>query len=540
MSCVMSFFSCFGTVFLTCGLASSCVWGWPGSSDDGRQAEQRVTARAKRSAGDDGTHAEARPPKRHHAATAPSEGGAAAVAAAGNPDGDADVEAVRARRSSGSPKSKGSRSSDSLRSLKHLFPSGRVPGTYDTSFKYLMESDEIVTALMQLYVPQLRDKRITRIERHPVALPVVPHPDRKTAEQVFMDAYCYAVTAEGGAHVVVEMQCRREVMGDERFLYYACGTYAGQRQFWSASQQRSQSWFHHLEPVVAIQILDYSSAAATGIVERDARDNVRDTLIARQSAHPMEAHQYVKHYVMKEKLSGQEVDHLQMVQVELPGAAKEQNLWPLSKKVPESLSASDIKNIKKFHGFTDEQWLLSLLRYGDRYQKSVLEGLKREKVRIPPFAQEMLKRLTYHEWRPEMQEAVLGENEMMRRYAHNFTQARYEGRAEGRAEGRREARIQSLKDKLEAIAKHSAAMARCGADVTLEEAAVNLGYAPPAALRAELAALQREARAQESDAEDGDAGAAAVAAEPLPSSLEAEALPASLTPTVVMDAAADM
>lgn len=133
-----------------------------------------------------------------------------------------------------------------------------------------------------------------------------------------------------GEHIVIEMQARRHVMFDERALFYASHTYVNQL---TDEELKQENWYRFIKAVYAIQFLDFDTNLAKGIT----RDIDHDTLIDRVKGHKMKDENYIKHYIMTDKYSGQTIGALQMIQIELPRANTFLNLKPSNTKFQQLL-----------------------------------------------------------------------------------------------------------------------------------------------------------------------------------------------------------
>lgn len=152
------------------------------------------------------------------------------------------------------------------------------------------------------------------------------------------------------------MQAQRHVMFDERALIYAASTYSRQL---SDKELSTKDWYMKLKPVIALQILDYDTNRIRGL-----KAVVPDTLVARVREHPLPEGE-LKHYMLTDETSGQKNDYLQMVQVELHRAEKEQRLFP-----PQE-------------GFKLIDWWVSVLRHANNYTDEVIEHFYSERKIMP-------------------------------------------------------------------------------------------------------------------------------------------------------------
>ena len=155
----------------------------------------------------------------------------------------------------------------------------------------------------------------------------------------------------------------------------------------------------------------------------------------RVAKHPMKAGDFMKHYVMTDRFSGQQIDHLQIIQVELP-RAESLNLFPPS---PE---------------FTEQRWWLSLLNNSKEYTEEYIEKLYKEGV-MPRAIHEGLERIKIDKWNPSLLKDYNREVAEMREFyapqiAMDMNTAREEGEKKGRMEGRMEEKREAAKNFLSA------------------------------------------------------------------------------------------
>ncbi len=130
-----------------------------------------------------------------------------------------------------------------------------------------------------------------------------------------------------------------------------------------------ESWYVKLKPVIAVQVLDYDTQRVTGL-----SGPVADKLVERVRK------QFIKHFMLRDAKSGQVIDHLQFVQIELPRA--KQSLFPPTP------------------GFTLTEWWLSVLRYSSDYDDETIE---RSGADMPEVIRMALARLRLSTWNPELQ-----------------------------------------------------------------------------------------------------------------------------------------
>ena len=245
--------------------------------------------------------------------------------------------------------------------------------TTDTAFKHMlsiaMGSDKnIVISFLNSFIPAFRGDPIVEVKEAPVALPALR---RSGEKQTFMDLH---VISSSKVHYIIEMQAQRHVMFDERALFYAASTYS--RQF-SENDLNTADWYFKLKPVIALQILDYDTNRVRGI-----KAVVPDTLVARVREHSLPEGEFIKHYMLTDKTSGQKIDYLQMVQVELPRAEEKQMLFP-----PQE-------------GFSLIDWWVSVLRHANNYTDEVIKQFYNERKIMPEEIYKALKRLDLTSWNP--------------------------------------------------------------------------------------------------------------------------------------------
>ena len=207
-------------------------------------------------------------------------------------------------------------------------------------------------------------------------------------------------------HYIIEMQAKRHVMFDERALFYACSTY-------SKRLVKGVPWYCELKPVIAIQILDYDSSR---VMESTAA-GVSDSLVRRAEGHPMTEGQFFKHYLLTDRESGQVIDHLQMIQVEIPRGRE------LLRGKPDHKTFAAI------------DWWLELLCFSEDYSADRVADLKQRGVEIPEFFEHALQRLDRTVWSPQMQKEYDIDVTDRAALATVLAVERSEGKTEGKREG---------------------------------------------------------------------------------------------------------
>lgn len=240
----------------------------------------------------------------------------------------------------------------------------------DTAFKHLLsigaDDDRSVTiSFLNTFIPAFRDNPITWILEQSVAIPVLAD---KHQQKTFMDFH--AITSNN-SHVIVEMQVRRHIQFDERAVYYTAATYFRQL---SEQQKRAGDWYRHLMPVYALQVLGYDSNQVRGILD----ECLEDELVERVRAHPLPEGCYMKHFVLYDKNSGQELPQcMNMLQLELPRV--KEVLFP-----PRA-------------DFTETQWWLSVLRHAEAYTPELLDQWRSV---MPKAIRKAFERLDISVWDP--------------------------------------------------------------------------------------------------------------------------------------------
>ncbi len=249
----------------------------------------------------------------------------------------------------------------------------------DTGFKHLFSRDaptSLAISFLNAVVPEFATTPVQSLEELSEALPLLR---RKGERQAFMD---YHVRTADGKHIVVEMQVKRHVAFDERALFYAASTYSQQI---SKKTLGNKGWYEGLHPVYAVQIIDYDTNRVKGITA-----DIDDLLVDRVKAHPMQEGEFIKHYKMTDQRSGQTIDHLQMIQLELP-------------RIQQQLFSSKRSEYKHF---TEFQWWMSLFVHSDKYTK---KRVKRRWKDMPASIKEAFKRLDMSQWESDLKEAYVAD-----------------------------------------------------------------------------------------------------------------------------------
>jgi hypothetical protein len=255
----------------------------------------------------------------------------------------------------------------------------------NTGFKQLMSldgegGDIVAVSVLNSFVPDFQINPIKSLTAAPVDVPLIKEGNYRVLS---MD---YHAINERGEHVTVEIQLHRHIAFDERALFYAARTYSNQvskedlvsdRNY--EHSKKGNRWFEKLKKTYSIQIVDYDSKRATGI----NNPNLKDKLIERVDDHPMKDGDFIKHFLMTDRFSGQQIDHLQMIQVELP-RAKKLDLFPPNRD------------------FTEQMWWLSVLKYSEKYTAEYIQQLHEEGI-MRYEIYEGFSRIKYDKWNSALQ-----------------------------------------------------------------------------------------------------------------------------------------
>lgn len=280
----------------------------------------------------------------------------------------------------------------------------------DTGFKQLMsiqnDSDKTVAmSFINAFVPDFEKNPVTKIDDVAVAIPPILE---KVEKQVFMDFHC---TTSNKDHVIIEMQMRRHTNFDERALFYAAYTFSHQL---TNEELKKKEWYNNLKRVYAIQILNYDSNRATPLQSND----IKDSLPGRVKGHEMKKEDFMKHYKMTDGDSGQTLDSIQILQIELP---RVKNQFQFPPRNGENIS--------------EQQWWLMLFRQPEIFSTEFIEEMKRQKTSVPQSILLGLEKLNFAKWRPNIRDAYNSEMKDLTIYDLGMATERAEGRAEGRVEG---------------------------------------------------------------------------------------------------------
>ncbi len=290
--------------------------------------------------------------------------------------------------------------------------------TTDTAFKHLLspaieENKEIIKSFLNTFVPDFAHDPVKEVREDSIAIPKLPKDGLK---QTFMDMH---VVSQSGAHYVIEMQAHRHINFDERALYYTASVYSQQI---AEKEFQDPMWYRNLKPTIAIQVLGYDTNRVHGM-----KDKVPDNLIERVKNNPLPENQFMKHYLMTDRHSGQEIRHLQMIQIELPRARK--NVFPPNKN------------------FGVMDWWLSIFKFAPLYTQGTVAALKEQGIIMPAVIEQALERLYFPKWNPKEIHEYKTDTIEKEKYATEFASERAEGKAEGKVEGKADLLIKLLEVK---------------------------------------------------------------------------------------------
>jgi hypothetical protein len=246
----------------------------------------------------------------------------------------------------------------------------------DTAFKQLMSlegegGDTVAVSMLNSLVPDFQDHPLRSLKAVSTDLPLTQD---RTTKTLCMDFYAIN---ERGESIILEIQLRRHIGFDERALFYAARAYSNS---FNAKDGTEGTWYEKLKKTYSIQLLGYDSNKIIGI----NHPLMVDALMERVAKHPMKDGDFIKHYVMTDRFSGQQIEHLQMIQIELP-RAEALPLFP-----PDA-------------HFTVQRWWLSLLNHSKEYSVEYIEKLNKEKI-MPREVYEGLSRIKYDQWPQGLQE----------------------------------------------------------------------------------------------------------------------------------------
>jgi len=257
--------------------------------------------------------------------------------------------------------------------------------TTDTAFKKMLsptmgshQDSSIIASFLNSFVPAFRKDPVYDVTEHSA----VP-PKRPEEKKMFMDMH---VVSTEGVEYIIQMQARPL---DERALFYACSTYM--HQFLEITSDQ-HFWGQTLKPVIALQILDY------------------DSMHHKAKRSPLNELQYARHYSLTDE-SGDAIDYLQVVQVELPQAELQESLFP-----PKAT-------------FSNVQWWVSLLKHA--HECTAMDvTLWRQELGMPDAIFAAFNRLDLHKWNNTETSEYKKDLTNRHLYATELADEREEGRKE--------------------------------------------------------------------------------------------------------------
>ncbi|CAO5683363.1 MAG: hypothetical protein HEEMFOPI_01954 [Holosporales bacterium] len=284
--------------------------------------------------------------------------------------------------------------------------------TTDISFKQLLDptkDKDVIISFLNTFVPQFSEDPVKDIEPASVVIPTLPRDGDRKEKATFMDLH---VKSKSGISYIIEMQARRHIYFDERVLFYLCNTYGRQL---SEAQMNSHDWYRSLKPTIALQVLDYDSNRIHGITD----GKIEDTQVKRVKDHPLPKDDYIKHFFMTDNHSKQQLDHIQMIQVELPRYVK-RALFPPQKD------------------FTPVEWWLSILRHSSEYTQKYIDQLASNGILMPDTVKIAFNRLDFSKWNPDQRREYALQVEDREEFEATYAVERAEGFKEGIEKGLQE------------------------------------------------------------------------------------------------------
>lgn len=298
--------------------------------------------------------------------------------------------------------------------------------TTDSGFKHLLAfekgNEKTIISFLNSFVPAFAHDPVISVSAAPTAIPSLPFSSLK---QTFMD---FHVVSQDGVHYIVEMQAKEHVHFDERALFYACATYSSQIE---EKKFKDKTWYLSLKPVIGLQVLDYDTNRVRGIT-----GEIPDILIDRVKSNPLPDNEFMKHYLMTCQRSGQKINDLQLIQIELGRVKKE--LFPPAKD------------------FTELDWWLSTFKYAGKYTEEYIQALQEEGIEMPDSIKAGFERLRYSKWNPkeirEYKSDVIDREDNSVFLAVERAEGKQEGLEEGELIGIEKGRLEGQKQQAESIA----------------------------------------------------------------------------------------
>ncbi|MDR2681697.1 MAG: PD-(D/E)XK nuclease family transposase [Holosporaceae bacterium] len=284
----------------------------------------------------------------------------------------------------------------------------------NTAFKHLLavsgRSENLAAlSLLNSLIPDFEEDPIRSLEPACTDKEITDANNRTRTLQ--MDFHAITNRLE---HVTIELQLYRHILFDERALAYAAVAYLQQLE--GPRKIPASEWYKSLRKTYAVQFLNYDSNKITGIAD----PYITDPMIKRVREHPMKDGYFMKWYVFTDKFSGQEIDHIQLLQIELP-RAEMMGLFPPSRD------------------FNEKRWWMSLFNHSKEYSPEFVEKLYREGA-MPQGVYEGLRRMEVKTWNSTLQKKYKEDVEEMREFyapqiAMDMLDAKNEGIVIGKEEG---------------------------------------------------------------------------------------------------------
>jgi flagellar biosynthesis/type III secretory pathway protein FliH len=351
----------------------------------------------------------------------------------------------------------------------------------DTAFKQALSVEgehgaDVIISFLNTFVPDFREDPVTEAVSQSLSHPILPERGKK---QTFLD---FHIVTQSGAHATIEMQTKRHPRFDERALFYLTSVHSNQlndlkkikprekdtkkepaegKQTYQQSpdltseaseakvkttRKRRNSryylesdWYYDIKKTYAIQILNYDTEKASGI---ETVSGVDKKFIQRVTQYPLPEDCYMKHYIMTDRNSGQFLDEIQMIQIELPRFKKA--LFP-SEEIQDNPN-----NLKAFYeNFTIEQWWISVFRYAGEYGDGLIDALDEAGVIIPGSIQKLFGRLEYGRWNANIKDLYNTEYKDITDTADMIAWEKAESKQEGIEQGKKEGIEQGKKEGIE-------------------------------------------------------------------------------------------
>jgi hypothetical protein len=260
----------------------------------------------------------------------------------------------------------------------------------DTAFKVMMSEKVVAQSVINSILQDINSELPPIIELD-FADPDVPLKERGKATMDF-----HAV-ADGGRHVIIEMQAKAADHFDKRALFYAASTFANQSfprgKSGDDDRPSGQHWSSLIKDVYAIQFVDYDS--------RNPRGGFK------------------KYFRMYDAFSDEIIDGIHMIQIALKRI-------DIPFPVPEEIARE----------FNETQWWYYLFKFSHRFTDEEIRRCRG--LGMPDVVISGTEKLKQKSWAKEVQDKYRNEVEGVDTNYKALAAERSEGRAEGRAEGRSE------------------------------------------------------------------------------------------------------